>query len=223
MPVQKVAFIVAALAFANDAFAQTTNCMDLGGNMIHCDSMGPNGSMSSTNCSGIGGGMLNCNTMDMSPPRSTSQAPELPTARHNYDPPARDSNIVPSYPPNSTFQRDKNENISASFDLLCTGEESTIPTNGTGNKTSLTKHYRIDAKSYRWCDGDCTHTRDIVRIDSRTIYLEDSEGRFGISDKSLNREEGSVVELWVSMDGASRLFSAKCEVQPFTGLPTKKF
>ena len=51
--------------------------MNMGGGMVHCDSMGPNGSMSSTNCTGTGGGMATCNTMDMSQPQRTSPTPDM--------------------------------------------------------------------------------------------------------------------------------------------------
>lgn len=54
------------LLVAHGAIAQTSDCIRLGGGMVHCDSIGPNGSMSSTNCIGASGAMVHCDTTDLS-------------------------------------------------------------------------------------------------------------------------------------------------------------
>lgn len=77
MAIHKAVITLAALACGGDVVAQTSNCMNMGGGMTHCDSMGPNGAMSSTNCTSMGGGMANCNTMDMSQPQRTSPTPDM--------------------------------------------------------------------------------------------------------------------------------------------------
>lgn len=75
------AVALAALACAGSAVAQTSNCMNIGGGMVHCDNMGTNGTSSSTDCTSIGGGMVTCNTMgtvqptpDMSHPQTNGTA-----------------------------------------------------------------------------------------------------------------------------------------------------
>lgn len=55
-------FFMAAMFSVSEASAQTSNCMAMGGNMVHCDNMGPNGSTSSTNCMGMGPDMASCQT-----------------------------------------------------------------------------------------------------------------------------------------------------------------
>ena len=71
MPMFRTALALAALAYAGDAVAQTSTCTSIGGGMVHCDNMGPNGTMSSTNCTDLGGGMSSCNTSGNSQPNST--------------------------------------------------------------------------------------------------------------------------------------------------------
>jgi hypothetical protein len=51
---------LAAFCSSGTVLAQTTNCMDLGGGMVHCDTIGSGGS-ASTNCMGMGQ-MATCQT-----------------------------------------------------------------------------------------------------------------------------------------------------------------
>lgn len=74
MGIYRMALALAASVCAGDAIAQSTNCMSMGGGMVHCDSIGSNGSASSSDCMSMGGGMTHCNTMD----RSQSQQADQP-------------------------------------------------------------------------------------------------------------------------------------------------
>ncbi len=77
------ALALAALACAGDAVAQTSNCMAMGGGMVHCDNMGTNGSTSSTNCTSMGGGTATCNTMEMGQPQRSSPTPDMSRPQTN--------------------------------------------------------------------------------------------------------------------------------------------
>lgn len=77
------ALALAALACAGDAVAQTSNCMAMGGGMVHCDNMGTNGSNSSTNCTSMGGGTATCNTMEMGQPQRSSPTPDMSRPQTN--------------------------------------------------------------------------------------------------------------------------------------------
>lgn len=58
----KTKFIAAAaLAFSGQAFAQSTTCMDMGGGMMSCNTMGPQGNVH-TQCMRHGA-IVNCNSM----------------------------------------------------------------------------------------------------------------------------------------------------------------
>lgn len=77
------ALALAALACAGDAVAQTSNCMTMGGGMVHCDNMGANASTSSTNCTSMGGEMATCNTMEMGQPQRSNPTPDLSRPQTN--------------------------------------------------------------------------------------------------------------------------------------------
>lgn len=71
-----------AIFCATEASAQSTNCLNLGGGMVHCDTMGSgsNGS-SSTDCMAMGSTMVHCNTMQMpSSEPAPSSSPDGGTA-----------------------------------------------------------------------------------------------------------------------------------------------
>jgi hypothetical protein len=75
---------IAALMAAGGAVAQSTsNCINMGGGMVHCDSMGTNGSTSSTNCTAMGAGMSNCTTMPMGQPQSAPPTPDMSRPQTN--------------------------------------------------------------------------------------------------------------------------------------------
>lgn len=66
---QCLCFALATLIFglaltlsAGKAEAQTTNCVSMGGGMVHCDSIGAGG-MSSSDCMAIGPNMATCNSI----------------------------------------------------------------------------------------------------------------------------------------------------------------
>jgi hypothetical protein len=62
MTVQKSALLLIALAYAGNAVAQTTNCMSIGTGMVHCDSMGSNGSIATSDCVSTGPGTAHCSS-----------------------------------------------------------------------------------------------------------------------------------------------------------------
>lgn len=75
---------IAAMIAAGGATAQSTsNCMNMGGGMVHCDNMGSNGSTSSTNCTAMGGGMSNCTTMPMGQPQTAPPTPDMSRPQTN--------------------------------------------------------------------------------------------------------------------------------------------
>ena len=73
----RAAVALATLACASEAIAQTSNCITMGGGMVHCHTMGRNGSMSSTDCMSMGGNMATCYTMDMSQPQRSNPTPDM--------------------------------------------------------------------------------------------------------------------------------------------------
>lgn len=58
---RSIAFLL-LLSSVAEVRAQTTNCMNLGGGLAHCDTIGANG-LSSTDCMAMGSAMVNCNTI----------------------------------------------------------------------------------------------------------------------------------------------------------------
>lgn len=60
-----LAFSFAMMLMTSKAGAQTTNCMSMGGGMVHCNTLGSGGGMSSTDCMAMGQDMATCNTMSM--------------------------------------------------------------------------------------------------------------------------------------------------------------
>jgi hypothetical protein len=78
------AVALAALACAGSAVAQTSNCMNIGGGMVHCDNMGTNGTSSSTDCANIGGGMATCNTTGTGQPMPDMSRPQTNGTTLNF-------------------------------------------------------------------------------------------------------------------------------------------
>ena len=83
MHFSRMMIALTTMACASDAIAQTSTCMDMGGGMTHCDTMGSNGSTSSTNCQAMGGSMATCNTMGMNPPQRSYPTPDMSRPQTN--------------------------------------------------------------------------------------------------------------------------------------------
>ncbi len=64
-------------AEAQSTSTSNSNCMDMGGGMVHCDTMGSNGSMSSSDCMNMGGSMATCNTMRMGQPQTGNPSVDM--------------------------------------------------------------------------------------------------------------------------------------------------
>jgi len=274
----RTSVVLAALACTGSAVAQTSNCMNIGGGMVHCDSIGPNGSSSSTDCTSIGGGMATCNTTgtaqptpDISRPQTNGTAlnaigdliarsqertfqsrisemlaagdchgaANLALAHQRFDlsnqirrscvanqtPDAISAEQFMAgqpLPPGGVMQSQGSRQLPAAFDLWCEGKQTEFTKEGP-LETVFTRIFRIDLASGRYCDGDCTSTRAIFRVEDNKITFFDSFSQSGLgSEQSVNRETGELFEGRIGVD-ATTLSFGQCERRPFSGFPQRQF
>ena len=140
MPIYKIAATLALLAGAGDAVAQTSNCMDMGGGMTHCDNMGSNGSTSSTNCTNMGGGMATCNTMDMSQPQRTYPTPDMSRPQSNGTTLSFIGDLI-ARSRDRSFQKKLNERLSSGD---CNGAATFALLNGRDVLSDQIHHYCME-------------------------------------------------------------------------------
>lgn len=229
MQATRTALALAGLVLASGAFAQSTSTtMDMGGGMTHVDTMGPNGAMSSSNCMSMGGGMTSCQTMDMSQPQRTYPTPDM--SRPQTGGTARQSDAAddatPTFDPNQPFTTEpaatSARQSAAAFDLSCEGTETRITRAGM-QEVAFSPTFRLDLASGRYCDGDCTSTRPIFRVEDTKITFFDSYNQSGRGgEQSVNRENGELFEGHIGVD-ATTMASARCERRPFSGFPQRQF
>ena len=115
----------------------------------------------------------------------------------------------------------------AAFNLFCTGTSSV----GEGfsglkkeNQSPYSETFRIDLDAQRWCSGKCETTSPIYQVGSTKIMLklEQDEKVPSESFILLNREDGSVLDR--TKVGTFMIMNiGKCERQPFSGFPARKF
>lgn len=263
----RTSVILAALACTGSAVAQTSNCMNIGGGMVHCDSIGPNGSSSSTDCASIGGGMATCNTTgtgqptpDMSRPQTNGTAlnvigdlmarsqertfqsrisemlaagdchgaANLAFAHQRFDLSNQIrrscfANPGPA-PTDATGQTELTggQPSAAAFNLLCEGTEIRVSKDGM-QEAAFSRTFRLDLASGRYCDGDCTSTRAIFRVEDNKITFFDSFSQSGLgSEQSVNRENGAFFEGHIGVN-ATTMANGQCERRPFSGFPQRQF
>jgi len=205
------AVALAALTCAGGAVAQTSNCMNIGGGMVHCDTIGPSGSMSSTDCTNIGSGMTTCNTVGGQQSQRSDLRPASPSGVTEDSPiPIREpyGRAAQPVPP---------------FNLLCEGIETQF-TKAGAQDIPFTRIFRINLNLSRYCEGDCTTTRAIAQVEPTRITLFDNIGPNGIGgEQSINRENGELNGSSMSVGGMPRFVKAQCQRQPFSGFPAQRF
>ncbi|MBY0307940.1 MAG: hypothetical protein K2Q09_04280 [Phycisphaerales bacterium] len=134
--------------------------------------------------------------------------------------------LTPGQPANTNgnAQPGGSQQLPAAFDLWCEGTKSRV--DGTGIKESHYEHaFRVDLAAGRYCDGDCSMTRAIMRIEPTkiTFYGSDQPGLSGSwSELSVNRESGELADEFMGVNSWTTT-NAKCERRPFSGFPQPKF
>lgn len=244
------AVALAALACAGSAVAQTSNCMNIGGGMVHCDNMGANGTSSSTDCTSIGGGMATCNTtgtgsvagqpraggsttlgviaemIAQSRERSLQKKVGLLLAAGDCQG-AANLAIAKGRADLGLQIRQSCAPAGArqalTFDLLCNGTVTQTSMKSETVSTPYTRQFRVDLSQERYCDGDCATTSAIYVVGPKEIvfYLTDNGKGWGGS-LSVNRETATLSGLTAGASGWTEI-SAKCERQPFSGFPAVQF
>lgn len=100
------------------------------------------------------------------------------------------------------------------FDLVCTGDDEPW-------------HYRVDLAKGEWCAGKCETVFRLASVTSGTIVLRSEKPEFRGGDaveNSINRASGE----WyyyrsLPKIGFSKTVKGKCELAPFTPMPSRKF
>jgi hypothetical protein len=116
----------------------------------------------------------------------------------------------------------------ATFNLVCTGTDSTWTRQGLGMKDKTEKPfaitYRVDLGSKRFCSGDCTLTKALVEVAETTITFEKDETPAILADTvaMVQRETGRYIYR-ARFGDFINLREATCERAPFSGFPTRKF
>jgi hypothetical protein len=112
----------------------------------------------------------------------------------------------------------------AAFDLLCEGTETRISKAGV-QEVAFSRSFRLNLASGRYCDGDCTSTRAIFRVEDTKITFydtyRDTYPSYG-GEQSVNRENGELFEGHIGVDGTT-MANGRCERRPFSGFPQRQF
>jgi hypothetical protein len=113
---------------------------------------------------------------------------------------------------------------SSAFALACTGA-STIPNeDNTGyERAPIAMTLQIDLSKHRWCQSPCRETEPIASVSKTEIVLKQDEYEDGDwLVVRLNRESGAYYSSWKA-HGRTITETAQCQVQPFSGLPERRF
>lgn len=125
-------------------------------------------------------------------------------------------------PPAGSAQSQGSQQPSTAFNLWCEGTETKMSKAGL-QEIRYTRLYRINLENGRYCDGDCATTQVLSKVDPYRITFYEGYGPTGYgSEKSINRENGELVEMAIRADGTSGVL-AKCERRPFSGFPQQQF
>ena len=118
----------------------------------------------------------------------------------------------------------------AAFNLICSG---TMTSDKLGHMADesikpFSETYRVNLASKRWCYRACTLTQPIVEVTAERIVFErDERGEYNDTISFVNRENGVFSYRYrsgfIGSDVSVILQQGKCERQPFTGFPVRKF
>jgi hypothetical protein len=101
------------------------------------------------------------------------------------------------------------------FDLICTAKKMPV-------------HYRVDLASGEYCAGDCSTVLKLASVTSGVLTLEEHKPAFR-GDRESRTEVNRATGNWHTysfdpkFDVAPLVRDGKCEAQPFSGLPTRRF
>lgn len=108
------------------------------------------------------------------------------------------------------------------FNLLCTVYTSGlggVPTMEENNKQYV---FVIDLAAGRFCYEKCFETKPISRVTEQTIFLISKTENPASESLWMNRESGRLD--WEFGEGKYQTVRmGRCEKQPFTGFPERKF
>lgn len=120
----------------------------------------------------------------------------------------------------------------ASFNLVCTGEsaESKDVFSPPENVRPVTRIYRLNLESERYCVDECLSTSPIAKVTDTiiTFKIERPEAKGDWNDyiEFANRETAEwIVRERVSFGGfvSVQMTTGQCKSAPFTGFPVQKF
>jgi hypothetical protein len=125
------------------------------------------------------------------------------------------------------------------FDLVCNASMTQRSIDRelgerTKNLPPFTVRYRVDLERGIYCQGACEEVRDLAKVSETEIVFVDEKVTQHLSTmRSVDRTSGemagkteAIIPRYNGVGFAYRsttLVSGKCEVAPFTGMPTAKF
>lgn len=107
------------------------------------------------------------------------------------------------------------------FNLVCSGTltERTLLTEDVSLYEVI---YRVDLQQGKWCEGDCTGTRDIYEAQPTFLTLDASPGYLTSSYNRIDRQTGEHMAgetVRSGRDTLSQSLRGHCELATFTGFP----
>ena len=124
--------------------------------------------------------------------------------------------------------------IASAFNLVCSVTHISVDAKGATETSKRSFELRIDTEAMRWCADECQRSNHIVQVLERWFILSEypdgmflgtARGKNGsvFELQTVNRENGQYTFDRGIIGGAVEAELGKCEVAPFTGLPTIKF
>jgi hypothetical protein len=108
------------------------------------------------------------------------------------------------------------------FNLLCTIHASSVGGIATLDENGKEYTFVIDLETGRYCAKYLCETKPISRVTDATIFLIEKTGDPSSISLWISRETGRLDwEFGAGNDQTVRM--GKCEKQPFTGFPARKF